>query len=92
MIEITAIDTRSLGDRAYLVTDGSVALVIDPQRDFDRVTELAAARGVPITDVFETHIHNDYVTADTRSPCHRRRLPRERRRSGDVRADSGRRW
>jgi len=62
MIEITAIDTRSLGDRAYLVTDGSVALVIDPQRDFDRVTELAAARGVPITDVFETHIHNDYVT------------------------------
>ena len=62
MIEITAIDTRSLGDRAYLATDGSAALVIDPQRDFDRVLELAAERGVTITDVFETHIHNDYVT------------------------------
>ena len=62
MIEITAIDTRSLGDRAYLATDGSAALVIDPQRDFDRVIELAAERGVTITDVFETHIHNDYVT------------------------------
>ena len=62
MIEITAIDTRSLGDRAYFATDGSVALVIDPQRDFDRVLELAAERGVTITHVFETHIHNDYVT------------------------------
>ena len=62
MIEITAIDTRSLGDRAYLATDGSAALVIDPQRDFDRVMELAAERGVMITDVLETHIHNDYVT------------------------------
>ena len=62
MIEVTPIDTRSLGDRAYLVTDGSAALVIDPQRDFDRVLELAAEAGVTITDVFETHIHNDYVT------------------------------
>jgi glyoxylase-like metal-dependent hydrolase (beta-lactamase superfamily II)/rhodanese-related sulfurtransferase len=62
MIEITAIDTRSLGDRAYLATDGSAALVIDPQRDFDRVLGLAAERGVTITHVFETHIHNDYVT------------------------------
>ena len=62
MIEIVVIDTPSLGDRGYLVTDGSVALVIDPQRDFDRVAELAATRRVRITHVFETHIHNDYVT------------------------------
>jgi hydroxyacylglutathione hydrolase len=62
MIEIVAIDTPSLGDRGYLVTDGSAALVIDAQRDFDRVLALAAARGVTITHVFETHIHNDYVT------------------------------
>jgi len=62
MIEIVTIDTESLGDRGYLVTDGSLALVIDPQRDFDRVLELAAARGAEITGVFETHLHNDYVT------------------------------
>jgi hydroxyacylglutathione hydrolase len=62
MIEITAIDTPSLGDRSYLATDGAVALVIDPQRDIDRVLALAGDHGVQITHVFETHIHNDYVT------------------------------
>jgi hydroxyacylglutathione hydrolase len=60
--EIVTIETPSLGDRSYLATDGSVALVIDPQRDFDRVIAQAEARGARITHVFETHIHNDYVT------------------------------
>ena len=62
MIEIVAIDTPELGDRSYLATDGTVALVVDAQRDFDRVERVAAERGVRITHVFETHIHNDYVT------------------------------
>jgi hydroxyacylglutathione hydrolase len=62
MIDIVAIDTPTLGDRAYVATDGEVALVVDAQRDFDRVTALAAERGVAITHVFETHMHNDYVT------------------------------
>jgi hydroxyacylglutathione hydrolase len=62
MIEIIDIDTPSLGDRGYLATDGSVALVVDAQRDFDRIEQLAAQRGVAITHVFETHMHNDYVT------------------------------
>jgi hydroxyacylglutathione hydrolase len=62
MIEIVAIDTPSLGDRGYLATDGQVALVVDPQRDFDRIIATAAELGVPITHVLETHIHNDYVT------------------------------
>lgn len=62
MIEITAIETRSLGDCGYLVTDGAAAFVVDPQRDFDRVLDLAASRGAEITHVFETHLHNDYVT------------------------------
>ena len=62
MVEIAVIETPSLGDRSYLATDGSVALVIDPQRDIDRVLALADSYGTPITHVFETHIHNDYVT------------------------------
>jgi glyoxylase-like metal-dependent hydrolase (beta-lactamase superfamily II) len=62
MIEIVAIDTPALGDRTYLVHDGAVAVVIDPQRDIDRVLDLAGRRGVRITRVFETHLHNDYVT------------------------------
>ncbi len=61
-VEVLAIDTQALGDRSYLAHDGEVALVVDPQRDIDRVLALAAARGVRITHVFETHLHNDYVT------------------------------
>ncbi|MEU6645198.1 MBL fold metallo-hydrolase [Saccharomonospora sp. NPDC046836] len=62
MLEIVPIDTPSLGDRSYLVQDGEVAFVVDPQRDIDRVLALLEDRGVRLTDVFETHIHNDYVT------------------------------
>jgi len=60
--EIVVIDTPTLGDRSYLVHDGRVAVVIDPQRDIDRVLALAAEHAVRITHVFETHVHNDYVT------------------------------
>jgi hydroxyacylglutathione hydrolase len=62
VIEVVTIETPSLGDRTYLATDGARALVIDPQRDIDRVLAVAAARGVAVTHVFETHIHNDYVS------------------------------
>ncbi len=59
---IIPIETSTLGDRSYLAHDGRVALVVDPQRDVDRVLDLAAREGVRITDVFETHLHNDYVS------------------------------
>ena len=59
---IIPIDTPTLGDRSYLVHDGEVAFVVDPQRDIDRVLELAHRERVHVTHVFETHIHNDYVT------------------------------
>ena len=62
MLEIVPIDTPTLGDRSYLVHDGRVAFVVDPQRDVDRVLDLAESLGVQIRHVFETHIHNDYVT------------------------------
>ncbi len=61
-MEILTIETPSLGDRSYVVTDGEVAAVIDPQRDIDRVLEVTEPRGLKITHVFETHNHNDYVT------------------------------
>jgi hydroxyacylglutathione hydrolase len=61
-MEILTIETPSLGDRSYVVTDGTVAVVIDPQRDIDRVLELTEPRGLTITHVLETHNHNDYVT------------------------------
>ena len=61
-LTVRVIETPSLGDRTYVVHDGEVALVIDPQRDIDRVLEVLAADDVRLTHVLETHIHNDYVT------------------------------
>lgn len=61
-MEVIVIDTPQLGDRSYLVHDGTSAVVIDPQRDTDRVEEAVRKAGVTITHVAETHLHNDYVT------------------------------
>ena len=77
-VEVVAIDTSALGDRSYLAHDGDVALVVDPQWDIDRVLDLAAAPGVRITHVFETHLHNDYVTGGLALARHGSRLPRQR--------------
>jgi hydroxyacylglutathione hydrolase len=62
MFDVQTIETASLGDRSYLIDDGEVAVVIDPQRDIDRVLDMVAQRSVRITHVLETHVHNDYVT------------------------------
>ena len=61
-MEVIVIETPQLGDRSYLVHDGSVALAIDPQRDTDRIEAAARDAGVSITHVAETHLHNDYIT------------------------------
>ncbi|MGX1159421.1 glyoxylase-like metal-dependent hydrolase (beta-lactamase superfamily II) [Arthrobacter sp. SLBN-100] len=61
-MEVVTIETPQLGDRTYLVHDGAVGVVIDPQRDTDRLEKAIAGAGVRITHVAETHIHNDYVT------------------------------
>ncbi len=61
-MEIITIETTSLGDRSYIVADGHLAAVVDPQRDIDRVESLLADRDLRLTHVFETHVHNDYVT------------------------------
>ena len=62
MVDVLPVETPALGDRSYLVHDGDRAVVIDPQRDIDRMLALAARAGVRITCVAETHLHNDYVT------------------------------
>jgi hydroxyacylglutathione hydrolase len=61
-MEVITIETPQLGDRTYLVHDGEVGVVIDPQRDTDRIDKAVSDAGVRITHVGETHIHNDYVT------------------------------
>ena len=61
-MHVAIIETSGLGDRSYLVDHGDTAVVVDPQRDIDRVLALAEDRRVTISHVVETHIHNDYVT------------------------------
>ncbi|WP_353710470.1 MBL fold metallo-hydrolase [Arthrobacter sp. K5] len=61
-MDVVVIETPQLGDRSYLVHDGRVALVVDAQRDTDRIEEAARKAGVQITHVAETHVHNDYLT------------------------------
>ncbi len=61
-ITVIPLETPTLGDRSYLVHDGEVAFAVDPQRDIDRVLALLGEQGLRLTHVFESHIHNDYVT------------------------------
>ncbi len=61
-MDILTIETSPLGDRSYVLVDGNVAVVIDPQRDIDRIESVLAERGLQLSHVFETHVHNDYVT------------------------------
>lgn len=59
---VEVIETSELGDRSYVAHDGEVAVVIDPQRDLDRVERVLADGALRCEVVLETHIHNDYVT------------------------------
>ncbi len=62
MIEVLVVPTDELGDRSYVVHDGEAAVVVDPQRDVDRVEALLDEHGLACTYVLETHVHNDYVS------------------------------
>ena len=62
MYFVDTIDTPGLGNRGYLVGGPDTAAVVDPPRDVDRVIAAAARRGVRVTHVVETHLHNDYVS------------------------------
>jgi hydroxyacylglutathione hydrolase len=62
-VRIDPLDTPCLGNRSYVITDGSAAIVVDPPRDIDRVEALIDAAGATrITLVVETHRHADYVS------------------------------
>lgn len=61
-VAVSIVETSELGDRSYIAHDGQSAIVVDPQRDLDRVESVLAARGLQCAVVLETHIHNDYVT------------------------------
>lgn len=57
------VDT-GLGNSSYLIGSEETgrAAVIDPQRDIDRYTQLAASLGLQIIYALDTHLHNDFVS------------------------------
>ncbi|MFZ3565762.1 MBL fold metallo-hydrolase [Streptomyces sp. BH097] len=62
MFFIDTIELPGLGNRSYLAGSATTAVAVDPPRDIDQVIAAAARRGVRISHVVETHLHNDYVT------------------------------
>ena len=54
--------SRGMGDTSYLLASGDESLIVDPQRDIGPVLAAARARGLRVTRVVETHVHNDYVS------------------------------
>jgi hydroxyacylglutathione hydrolase len=61
-MEIVPFVTDALGDSSYLLVSSSDAAVVDPQRDIRPYLAAAEARGATIRRVFETHVHNDYIS------------------------------
>ncbi len=61
-MQVEVVSTDELGDRSYIAHDGEAALVVDPQRDLDRIEAVLAKQGLRCVLVAETHIHNDYVS------------------------------
>ncbi|PJN39123.1 MBL fold metallo-hydrolase [Streptomyces sp. CB02959] len=62
MFFVDTIELAGLGNRSYLAGGENAAVAVDPPRDIDQVLAAAARRGVRISHVVETHVHNDYVT------------------------------
>ena len=44
-MQVEVLATEELGDRSYVVHDGQVAVVVDPQRDIDRIEAVLARLG-----------------------------------------------
>jgi hydroxyacylglutathione hydrolase len=69
---------ESLGHYSYLIGSDQAgsAFVVDPKRDVQDYLDVARARQLRITAIFETHVHNDYVSgarelaAATGAPIH----------------------
>ena len=51
-----------LAHASYLIGDGGEAVVVDPSRDVQMYLDEAAAHGLKITAILETHLHADFVS------------------------------
>jgi hydroxyacylglutathione hydrolase len=51
-----------LAHASYMLGSDGEAIVVDPQRDVEIYLESAAAHGLKIRHIFETHLHADFVS------------------------------
>jgi hydroxyacylglutathione hydrolase len=51
-----------LAHASYMIGSDGEAVVVDPQRDVEIYLESAAAHGLTIRHIFETHLHADFVS------------------------------
>src|SRR6476620_7505643 len=63
-MRVTQYRIEGLGHLSTLIADdeAGVAAVVDPRRDVDVYLDAARQAGLRISHVFETHLHNDYVS------------------------------
>ena len=61
-MEVTSIRTPGLGDSTYILVHEGQAILVDPQRDYDRFMDVIEEAGAELRFVLETHMHNDYVS------------------------------
>jgi hydroxyacylglutathione hydrolase len=61
-VHIEIVETPCLGNRSYVVIDGSTAVVVDPPRDIDRIEDVVRVHDAKVDLVLETHRHADYVS------------------------------
>lgn len=55
-------EVPGLAHYSYLIGCSGQAVIVDPKRDVDTYLDSAAANGLRITHVLETHIHADYCS------------------------------
>lgn len=61
-VKIETIRTEGLGDSTHILVFGGLAIVVDPQRDYDRFESVLSRENAELRYVLETHLHNDYVS------------------------------
>src|SRR3970040_1595169 len=62
VMDLELFTTKGLGDASYLIASDGEAALVDPQRDAWRCLAAAERRGLRVTRVLETHVHNDYLS------------------------------
>jgi hydroxyacylglutathione hydrolase len=61
-MKLQRFEVPGLSHYSYLIACGGQAVIVDPKRDVDTYLDAAAAGGLRITHILETHIHADYAS------------------------------